>query len=458
MKLNNEHRRELVRGLASAASLCGLLLGVPILLILGVGWPLPQGTPSGSEALTALKTGAIPPSLILKPISLVIWVLWLQMLAGVGIELWAHFHGRVAPRVSFIPLFMQRLSARLMGTVLVVALSMQHPGTALADNKDLLAPPTLELHIAESWSVESNDESAPANPDTTTGEVLIIESPDPLPLLHTVERHDSLRMLAERYLGDPNRWTEVFVLNQGQTQADGGSLTDPARLRPGWQLVMPADAHLPTPPKLTVNETPDGGRQPEDSVIELDDLLVTVQEGDTLWGLAADHLDDPERWVEIFDSNQDIIQDPDVILPGWQLEIPMHAGKSTAVGPSTDPLLELVDHAAFEIPSPFGGKRTGRFRNPSPFGGKRTGPTSRGIHNRQAHRGGHRSFFQHRTTACSQQTNDARGGGSRSIHQQSRLVAGPASQDPASPIAKWSNTDASFPGRCSCGPAIAGCC
>lgn len=349
MKLNSEHRRELVRGLASAASLCGLLVGVPLLLILGVGWPLPQGTQSGSEVLTALKTGAIPPSLILKPISLVVWVLWLQMLAGVGVELWAHFHGRVAPRVSFIPLFMQRLSARLMGTVLVVVLSMQHPGTALADNKDLLAPPTLELDIGQSWSIESNDEGIPVHLDTATGEALESESPEPMALLHTVERRDSLRMLAEQYLGDPNRWTEVFVLNQGQVQADGGSLTDPARLQPGWQLVMPADAHLPTPPRLTIDETPDGGRQSEDTVAEREDLFVTVQEGDTLWGLAAHHLDDPERWVEIFDSNQDIIQDPDVILPGWQLEIPMQAGKPTAVGPSTHPLPEVADPAALEI-------------------------------------------------------------------------------------------------------------
>lgn len=334
MKLNHEHRRDLVRGLASAASLCGLLVGIPILLTLGVGWPLPQGIPSGSEALTALKTGAIPPSLILKPLSLIVWILWLQMLAGVGIELWAHFHGRVAPRVSFIPLFMQRLSARLIGTALVIALSIQHPGAALAANKDLLVPPTLEMDVEQSWVAPPNDESAPTS--------------DPTPFVHTVERRDSLRMLAERYLGDPNRWTEVFVLNQGQTQADGGSLTDPARLQPGWQLVMPADAHLPTSTRLTIDETADNRQRSEGSVAEREDLLITVQEGDSLWGLAADHLDDPERWVDIFNSNQEIIQDPGMIVPGWQLEIPMPAGEPTVVEPPMPPLLELADHAAVQ--------------------------------------------------------------------------------------------------------------
>lgn len=348
MKLNTENRSELARGLGSAASLCGLLVGVPILLILGVGWPLPQGTPSASEALTALKTGAIPASLILKPISLVVWVLWLQMLVGVGVELWAHFHGRVAPRVSFIPSFMQRLAARLMGTALVIALSIQHPGTAMAVNKDLLVPPTLEMDARQSWSVEPDYESIPTDPYSSRSKAPDNESSDLMPFVHTVERRDSLRMLAERYLGDPNRWTEVFVLNQGQPQADGGSLTDPARLRPGWQLVMPADARLPASEGLTVIETPDGAQRSEGSMTEREELLATVQEGDTLWGLAAHHLDDPERWVEILDSNQDIIQDPNVILPGWQLEIPIHADEPTAIELPIHPLPESADLAAFE--------------------------------------------------------------------------------------------------------------
>ena len=319
MNLNEEPRKEIVRGLASASLLASLLIGVPILLMVGVGWPLPKGIPSASDVFDAIQTGAIPPSLILKPISLVVWVLWVQLLAGVGIEVWAHLCGRVAPRVAFIPSFVQRWTARQLATALVIAFSLQHAGTAMADNQELFAPKTIEIDL---------------------------EAPDAKPLVHTVERRDSLRMLAERYLGDPSRWTEVFVLNQGQAQAVGGSLNDPARLEPGWELVMPADAHLPTSARLTFDETPDSSQQSEDTVAEQEDLLVTVQERDTLWGLAADHLDDPERWVEIFNSNQDTIQDPDVILPGWQLEIPAHAGEPTTVAPPNHPLPQLAGDAA----------------------------------------------------------------------------------------------------------------
>ncbi len=355
MKSNEGQRCELLRGMASAASLGGLIVGVPLLLAFGVGWPLPQGVPSGSEVLTAFKTGAISPSMILKPLSLVVWVLWLQMAIGVGIELWAHLSGGVAPRVRVIPLFMQRLSARLMGTALVIALSVQHPGTALGDNKELLDPPALEVDISPAQAVASYDVRHPTSSERPRSNPEETDYIDPKLLLHTVERRDSLRMLAEQYLGDPNRWTEVFVLNRGQAQADGGSLTDPARLRPGWQLVMPADAQLPSAGAPSIDQTSDRGEQPdaflgesaftarENPPGEPEHLTVTVQEGDTLWGLAEHHLQEPERWVEIFDSNQDIIQDPDLILPGWHLQVPNNGSGPAVVHPPTQPFPEPDD-------------------------------------------------------------------------------------------------------------------
>lgn len=297
MNPNDEHRAELIRGLASAALLAGLLIAIPIILILGVGWPLPQELPSGSKITTAIKTGAIPPSFVSKSVSLVLWILWLQLLAGVVIELWAHFHGRVAPRVIVIPQFVQSLSARMISTALLIAFSIQQPGIAMADNQELLTPTTIELDFDREFSPTQ-------------------------PVVHKVQHNESLQTIAERYLGDPNRWTEVYVLNQGQSQAVGGSLTDPTRLQPGWELIMPA--------------------------FESDDTKITVQTGDTLWELAAHHLDDPERWVDIFDSNRDTVQDPNVIVPGWELRLPEHDSINDAplfIESPVEPLVELEDHA-----------------------------------------------------------------------------------------------------------------
>lgn len=323
MKPNEEHQIDLLRGLTSAALLAVLLIGVPIFLILGVGWPLPQGIPSGSRAMSAIKTGAIPPSLISKSVSLVLWILWLQMMAGVVLEIWAHFHGRVAPQVVFIPKFVQSLSSRIIGTALTVAFLIQHPSIAMADNQELLIPANIE--------VDDNHQ--------TTEEKLLI---------HTVQHRDSLRQLAERYLGDPNRWTEVYVLNEGRAQVIGGSLADPARLQPGWELIMPADAHIPASIESKDDPTPVINDQADLQATESDNTKITVQSGDSLWKLAAHHLDDPEKWVDIYRANQETIQDPNVIVPGWELELPVHDSEIEIplfVEPLTEPSVEPKDYS-----------------------------------------------------------------------------------------------------------------
>ncbi|MFC3499548.1 hypothetical protein ACFOOK_00845 [Micromonospora krabiensis] len=55
-----------------------------------------------------------------------------------------------------------------------------------------------------------------------------------------------LYQIAARTLGDGNRYREIFDLNRGRRQPDGGALTDPLTvLRPGWILVLPPDADGP---------------------------------------------------------------------------------------------------------------------------------------------------------------------------------------------------------------------
>lgn len=53
----------------------------------------------------------------------------------------------------------------------------------------------------------------------------------------------SLPEVAAITLGDGSRWLEIFALNRGRVQPDGGVLVSPAtRLRSGWVLVLPSDA------------------------------------------------------------------------------------------------------------------------------------------------------------------------------------------------------------------------
>jgi hypothetical protein len=48
--------------------------------------------------------------------------------------------------------------------------------------------------------------------------------------------------IAARFLGDGNRAKEIFDLNVGRQQEDGGRLTQADKIEPGWVLLLPNDA------------------------------------------------------------------------------------------------------------------------------------------------------------------------------------------------------------------------
>ena len=50
---------------------------------------------------------------------------------------------------------------------------------------------------------------------------------------------ENLAEIAGRFLGGTSRSNEIFQLNAGVQQRDGGKLTDPAVLHAGWVLVLP---------------------------------------------------------------------------------------------------------------------------------------------------------------------------------------------------------------------------
>lgn len=58
---------------------------------------------------------------------------------------------------------------------------------------------------------------------------------------------------------------------------------------------------------------------------------VVVRPGDSLWALAATHLDDPGRWPEIYALNRDVIgPDPGLIHPATRLRLPTDRPEETS--------------------------------------------------------------------------------------------------------------------------------
>ncbi len=69
---------------------------------------------------------------------------------------------------------------------------------------------------------------------------------------YRVARGDHLWGIAERFLGDGFRWDEIWQANRDRDMGGGWRFTDPQRIYPGWELVLPVEAM----DELTVEVTP----------------------------------------------------------------------------------------------------------------------------------------------------------------------------------------------------------
>ncbi|MFJ5229829.1 LysM peptidoglycan-binding domain-containing protein [Kitasatospora sp. NPDC088391] len=103
---------------------------------------------------------------------------------------------------------------------------------------------------------------ADAKPDTGPGAVqtpaqdrpappALPAAPAPAHGSVTVHSGDSLSSIAQRELGDGDRWPELFQANKGVTAPDGERLTDPDVLAPGMVLTVPGATQAPQPPAET---------------------------------------------------------------------------------------------------------------------------------------------------------------------------------------------------------------
>jgi hypothetical protein len=75
------------------------------------------------------------------------------------------------------------------------------------------------------------------------------------PMSYEVRPGDSLWLIAETHLGQGERWTEVWQLNL-EVGRDDGFLSDPDLIRPGWNLLLPADGTVSSEEALSVTISP----------------------------------------------------------------------------------------------------------------------------------------------------------------------------------------------------------
>ncbi|MCC6387452.1 MAG: LysM peptidoglycan-binding domain-containing protein [Dehalococcoidia bacterium] len=151
-----------------------------------------------------------------------------------------------------IPVVRRMVDATLAGTIMVSA-TLHTPSAAFASSA--AAAEVIETRVpaqtaAYDSSAATQSVPAPALAAATT------------PTTYTVVRGDNLWRIAERYLDDGFRWTDIWRLNQHHAMTDGRVFTDPNLIYPGWVLELPSDSVNPEPEPVLDDEE-SGGFMPE---------------------------------------------------------------------------------------------------------------------------------------------------------------------------------------------------
>jgi len=313
------HRRtgltpsRIIRGTAAFAVAAALGIGAPIGLIRAAGWPFPKTVP-GWDAFTQ----PIPDELFVHILAIVCWLAWAQLMTCLIAEIVACLRGSPTPRLPA-----SRTAQRLAGWLVAsfMALPVQAPQVATA------AP----LRTPARYALTTTPTSVTAATAMTAPGALLDAPASPTMAKHavcTVGPRDTLWSIADRHLGDPRRWPEIYELNRDRPQTVGGSLTNPRRIRAGWTLRLPFDAQS-TAIAAAGN--------------------VAVVPGDSLSAIAGRRLGDPGRWPEVFELNRGKPQpdgrsllNPNVIRPGWVLRLTVER-QAEAAPPAPEPARRPVD-------------------------------------------------------------------------------------------------------------------
>jgi nucleoid-associated protein YgaU/DNA-binding SARP family transcriptional activator len=139
---------------------------------------------------------------------------------------------------------------------------------------------------------------------------------------YRVVEGDNLWDISRRFYGDGTQYVVIFRMNEGRVMTTGEPFTNPRLIRPGWVLDVP----LPGYNVWTAG----------------DHVMYRVRPDDSLWRISESLLGDGFRWTEIWNLNQGRVMadgrrfaDPDLIYPGWVLELPLQA-RTEATAPSAE--------------------------------------------------------------------------------------------------------------------------
>ncbi|WP_414944880.1 BTAD domain-containing putative transcriptional regulator [Amycolatopsis sp. cmx-11-32] len=263
-----------VRGVLASVVLLTLAIGLPWALVRFVGWPLPDHLP-GTDELSAVLLQPMSSGFLLDALACLAWLLWffftldafaclVEVARGAH---WSELGEHNGP--------LRRVVAVLLGAILIAVLGRTATAAPAATTGGLTAegrgqtvatapawhtPASLAGNTPASRAV-GGDGQARVAPAVAAGD----DTPPGMERAHLPENgvHDSLWRIADRCLGDGDRWPEIWALNAGSIQPSGRVLTNPHLIYPGDLFRLPEtcspqpDQHTePPPPPATPPPTP----------------------------------------------------------------------------------------------------------------------------------------------------------------------------------------------------------
>jgi hypothetical protein len=218
-------------GLLAVVLLAALTIGVPAALVMIIGLPVPKSMPSMS-----VLTGQLDVLTILRILSVVVWLAWLQLVWCVIVEIQAAV--RNVGVASRVPLSggTQSVAHRLV----TAALLLFSAAASLSPAVSQLAAAPQPAHSVSAQALPGQVGGAAATAAELT------QAPQSAQHMHQAQKlyvvtppqgryHESLWEIAQHHLGDGRRYKEIFELNKDRVQPDGSKLTIASLIRPGWR-------------------------------------------------------------------------------------------------------------------------------------------------------------------------------------------------------------------------------